>query len=183
MALPHNIVNGPKPDADEVMANFNYLENKTPALQMVTKQGTGSAAQRKTVGTSTGTFPGTTQVLSIAKPSLLLLNYSAQAVMIERTGMADYSVRVMVDINGSEVGFAYLTDLWMGYYAGPNPVVASSGQIISRPIVGHLLIPLSPGSHTLKLTASLKLTNTITPADLNNSSVKDGAWSGFVIAQ
>jgi hypothetical protein len=173
LSLPHTIVNGTEPDADEVMANFTALLNQANRTFTAGAQGTATNSAQTTNGTSTGSSTGTSQVVAVAVPSLLLITYNSIVLHSwSATKTSSIIGKIEPTVGGASVGSG----------AQFERFVTSAGDAGSErvPISGSQVIGLTAGSHTIEL----KWTQTIsTGGGWCSVQMRDSGWSGLVIPQ
>lgn len=174
LSLPHNITNGPAPDADEVMANFNALLNHAQGTFYVGRTSGSNGTARTTVGTNTNVLPGSSMTFSVAVPSVLFMSYSGHIEFgMTSPGRVSGSLGPIIDGSGVFVVSHFRDE--MHHFAQNDEI----GRGV--PLSGTMLHGLAAGSHTV----ALQYTQTVSIGSLgtlvHGVQGKGGYWGGLVI--
>jgi len=176
ISLPHNIVNGVVPDADEVMANLNALLNQANRTLLVGKISGANGTARTTAGTNTALLADSSQTFSVAVPSVLAVAFKSQLVFGARPD-SNFAGSIQIELDGSPtVLIASYSQVPAG---GPG---TNFEHIKSVPLAGVGLLSLTAGSHTVALRANQVVTlATGFQMAITGVQIQTGFWAGIVM--
>lgn len=171
ISLPHNITNGTTPDADEVMGNFNELLNQANRTFAIGQASTTLPTARTAVGVTVAAVSGSSESVTVATSSLLLISYrSIAAHSWTATKTSSLLGKIQVTVDGVAVG--------TGAQLEHNLVSAGESGSARVPVAGSELLGLTAGTHDIALEYSQTITD---GGGWCSIQMRGGEWSALVI--
>lgn len=160
VVLPHNLTNNTKPDADQVMGNFNALLGATNAMK--TKSGYSGASSHATWAGSDLSAMVASESVTVAVPSFAMIAAVGNwCLYTSGTSSAEGTLQIVLD--GTGQGIVGRAGTVRGFTGSPG---GNGGYAWweKRNITALANVGLAVGTHTVAL--------------LLGSTIERGSWTG-----